>query len=766
MRRIPSRALRLIAAVWMLLAVPAGSAAAEAWSLIVDGQPTLAGAAIAPRGATMWIELAAAAPVLGIQLLDFEGITALRDVEGVLWRLSGDGSRLESAGRSLPLGGTAFGLGGRVYLPAATLALLAQRRLSLDAARREVRFSRDDSDAAAPVTPAGARAPEGWQSLVMPKPQTQLQEEAEARRIAALANPGFELVAPEDRASMRVGLGLGHLLGGDWGIDLSAGGSFADLAVSLDALAATSGGASELLAGRLLVGALDRRWTLEAGDVYGELAGSARGLRLSRALGSRWHVDVAAVAPRRDLEGGGDERGGDERAIAGFRWAFDDRGGVLEAAVDSSGGAFGSATVHRDRGGFAGFARLRPDLDEESYGANARWSPHRRLLAHAGLTRGRQAGDEREDWSVGLTASIVAGAAMTAERSSARLGERRLDSAALGLSFGLGPSRWNVRYENLAASTGSAPPVASERVGLFVSAPLTAALSVSYQGRVALAAGGEQHWDELALRAELTPRTVLEVATAVGGGDHDERLRVRLAQRLGKRVELMAEMGRLAPFSRGLAGDAAPEDRGVRLMIRTHWDLATPAGGAEVAGRVVDSLERPVAGVPVRLGRYRTLTDDDGGWRFRHVPRGGYELAVEPAGLGGRFEATPPARVEVPGADAVESVVRVLERVEIQGLVCLDGDRDGRCRGSEPLAGVVVEVSGRLAVTGENGTFLFAQLSPGRHVVRLVTERLPAETKPAGPTEIVVDVEAGRRTGGYVFLLVPDERPIVFGSLE
>lgn len=768
---MPPRAIRVAAAVALLLAVPAARAAAEPWSLLVDGRPTLAGAAVAPRGATVWVELAAVAPALGIQLLDFERITALRDAEGVLWRLSGDGTRLESAGRSLALGGTAFGLGGRVFLPAATLALLAQRRLSLDPARREVRFTRDDAATGAlaagtSAALAGARAPEGWQPLVMPKPQAQLAAEAEARRIAALANPGFELVVPEDRSSMRLGMGLGHLLGGDWGLDLSAAGSASGLAVSLDALAATTGEAAELIAGRLLVGALDRRWTLEAGDVYGELAGAARGLRLSRALGSgaqssRWHVDVAAVAPRHDLE-----TGGEERALAGFRWAFDDRGGLLEGGVDSLGGAVGSAVLHRPRGGFAAFGRRRADLDEESYGANARWAPHRRLLAHAGLTRGRQAGDEREEWNAGLTATLAGRAALTAERSSTRLGARRLDSAALGLSFGLGASRWNVRYEDLAAHGAGAPPAERRGLSLFVAAPLASALSLSYQGRLALAdGGGGGPWDELALRADLGPRTVLEVAAPVAGGDHEERLRVRLAQRLGERVELIAETGRLAPFSTRPSGEPAPDDRGVRLLVRTHWDVATPAGGAEVAGRVVDSFERPVAGVPVRLGEYRTLTGDDGAWRFGHVPRGGYELAVEPAGLGGRYQAPAPARVEVPGGGGGGTVVRVLEKVEIQGLVCLDRDRDGRCRGDERLAGVAVEASGRLAVTGEDGAFFFAQLAPGRHVVRLVGERLPPGTVPSGATEIVVEVEAGRRTGGYVFLLAPVERPIVFGNV-
>ncbi|HEX2254791.1 MAG TPA: carboxypeptidase-like regulatory domain-containing protein [Thermoanaerobaculia bacterium] len=749
------RSLRLAAALALLLLAPAHGVAAEGWRVLVDGRPELAGAAVALRGATVWIELAAAAPVLDLQLLAFDRVTALRDAEGVLWRLSGDGTRLESPGRSLSLGGTALGFGGRVFLPAATLALLGQRRMTVDPARHEVRFVRPAARAAA------AQAPEGWQPLVLPKPQAQLAAEAEARRIAALAAPGLELVTPEERASMRVGVGLGHLVDGDWGLELSASGRLADLAVSLDALAATDGTASELTTGRLLVGALDRRWTLEAGDLYGDLSGGGRGLRLSRALGSRWNVDVAALTPRDPLEAGGEDR-----ALVGLRWAFDDRGGLLEAAADSLGGGFARASFDRPQGGFSAFGRRRVDLEEESYGASARWAVRPWLLAQAGATRGRQLGEQRSDWAAAVTASLAGRAALTAESSSARLGPRRLDSTALGLAFGLGPSRWTVRYQDLESTAAGGAASRAERLAVFVSAPVGRALSFAYQGSLPLGADGGAARDELSLRARLSEGSLLEVAAPLAAGALDEQLRLRWTQRLGAHVELIAETGRLAPFTSAAADDPTDSaERGVRLLLRTQWDVATPAGGADVSGRVLDSFDRPVADVAVRLGEYRVLTAADGTWAFRHVPRGDHELAVEPAGLAGRFEAEPPTRVEV-GDELAGLTLRVLEKVEIQGRVCLDADRDGWCEKDEALADVAVEGSGRLAVTGEDGSFLFRQLSPGRHLLRLVTRQLPPGVVPASPAEIAVEVEPGRRTGGYVFLLVPVERPIVFGSVQ
>ena len=126
---------------------------------------------------------------------------------------------------------------------------------------------------------------------------------------------------------------------------------------------------------------------------------------------------------------------------------------------------------------------------------------------------------------------------------------------------------------------------------------------------------------------KLTPRTTLRTVTAVPDLRNAERFQAYVRQDLPSGFAIQADYGRLSayqPIARTL-------DRSrLKVMVFKTVDLATPARGAEVTGLVRDNTGRGVAGARVKLGPYSTDTDAAGLYVFRHVPRGEYELSLDP----------------------------------------------------------------------------------------------------------------------------------------
>ena len=61
--------------------------------------------------------------------------------------------------------------------------------------------------------------------------------------------------------------------------------------------------------------------------------------------------------------------------------------------------------------------------------------------------------------------------------------------------------------------------------------------------------------------------------------------------------------------------------------------------------------------------------------------------------------------------------------------------------------------------SGENGSFGFYNVAPGKHVIKLLVDHLPEGYGPASPTEIEVTMKPDSPITGLEFRLVRRERP-------
>jgi hypothetical protein len=161
-------------------------------------------------------------------------------------------------------------------------------------------------------------------------------------------------------------------------------------------------------------------------------------------------------------------------------------------------------------------------------------------------------------------------------------------------------------------------------------------------------------------------------------------------------------------------------------MLSRAWTIGTPARGAVVAGRVLDHAGHPVGGVRVTLGPYSTSSDADGSYLFKGVPRGRYDLALDPAWLPATYAWNGDGRsFDVRSSDRIHADLRVTPLNAIHGRVVVDRDGDGRIGPDEGVRDVVVRLGDRVTATDATGSFAFFNLWPGDYVVSLDVARLP-----------------------------------------
>jgi uncharacterized repeat protein (TIGR01451 family) len=208
------------------------------------------------------------------------------------------------------------------------------------------------------------------------------------------------------------------------------------------------------------------------------------------------------------------------------------------------------------------------------------------------------------------------------------------------------------------------------------------------------------------------------------------------------------------PDSAGSAGGVVADDAvsGIVLPVSTDaTDYGFGERGRAIGGRVYvdnddDGVEgagdRPIPNVVIELRTpagvvvATTTTDADGAYSFADIKGGDYVIVeTQPAGYGDGRE-NPTNRVEIAiAADQAAEPVNFGERTgSLSGLVYNDANDDGARGPTEPvIAGVTVTLTGtdlhgqpvsRTAVTGADGTYVFADLPGGTYAL--------VETQPAG----------------------------------
>jgi hypothetical protein len=271
--------------------------------------------------------------------------------------------------------------------------------------------------------------------------------------------------------------------------------------------------------------------------------------------------------------------------------------------------------------------------------------------------------------------------------------------------------------------------------------------------------GQVQHWQELQTTLKLTDTTTLRTVTALPDIRNPRRFQGYLRQELPGRLALQADYGRLSAYQwvpREL-------DRSrFKVMLFKTLDIGTPARGATATGRVLDSSERGVPGVRVKLGPYSADTNEAGVYNFVHVPRGDYELSLDPGFLPADV-AWDGRAVHVlvrPGA-VVRADLKVTPLNAIHGRVYVDRNSNGRFDSGEAVAGAAISAGDRLTASDADGAYSFYNLWPGTYIVEL--QNVPAS----------FEKDAGRRTAtltddgpatGIDFKVSTKTRPILWGG--
>lgn len=701
---IPRTAARW--AAWLLAAMvlAAPAAAGTGWRITLDGEDVTRAAGPRDSAGILMIDVAALAPRLGLSVRVEGRDVSVRAVGGEVWRGEPGGDRLTSSAGMLQLERSLRVEGHSLFLPLGAAAELAGLALIVSAEARLAALERSAKIAAG-----------GWSAFTLAKPG--LRDGPAGVAVPAPVAPAL----PPDRESLRVSLGLGQVEGTDWGGDLGATGSVLGVQTRMSALLASGAAGLELRSGRLALTDPELRLGAEAGDLFSDIWGSARGLRLLRERGEAGTRALSLYLPDR-LAG----RGSPLLAWRdGLRLGED---AALEGEVASDG-----SWLLRSRwspGRLSLFAHLR-DISVRSLG----------LSGSLGLSPGwsLQAGFDASEDGTG-TAMLAARAplprsgALMLESTGFRSRSGKLRSDSLTVSFPLPDLLLRARGQRRAGQTE-----------LLASASWSGAPGLRVDLQTACRwpeAGRAESWQQAAVGWKLFRKTSLQAVATWGSAPFAERLRFRLSQELPRGFTLFAERG---------------DDRGgIRLMASRTWDVGTPAAGGRVQGRVGEP------GIPVQLGPYRALTDEQGRYAFRHVPAGDYELAIPEELLPASHAAEGARRTVRVTRRTDETLDLPLQRLaEARGWIYVDRDGDGRRDPGEGVAGVVVVLDGRPTRSSGGGSFTFANLLPGSHELRVDTERLPAGLAATVPSRIEMGLTPGAVLDTLELRLVERRKAVV-----
>ncbi|MBV9926783.1 MAG: hypothetical protein JOZ96_17320 [Acidobacteria bacterium] len=175
-------------------------------------------------------------------------------------------------------------------------------------------------------------------------------------------------------------------------------------------------------------------------------------------------------------------------------------------------------------------------------------------------------------------------------------------------------------------------------------------------------------------------------------------------------------------------------------------------------GRFDASVDRPQAGVKVRVDGNRYVETDEGGrFRIEEIKAGGHNVYLDLLSVradltlldGGQQAAT-----LLPGRDAIVDF-RLVRTGRAAGFVWFDQNENGLMDdGEQALADVrVVTAGGRDTLTDANGAFILGDLPPGEYALLLDEKTLPERTKSAAGS-LMVKVVAGAETGGLKLAVV------------
>lgn len=630
-------------------------------------------------------------------------------------------------------------------LRAAILAVACACVLSRTASAQQVPLSPETLPEPAP-TDAPLR------TFIIAKPI----ETADKRKLPASLLDRYRLPAAHD--ALRATIGVGYVQGADWGTEINAGGGFAGTQVQLNSL--FTGGREGFVVdqGAISVFDPDAQWRAEAGDIFSPLRGASRGARFSlptrRALRrpaiaiygpGRGTLHQATVVSYRDQLQFGQQTLLDAELASDRSFLLRNRmlaGGLdLETVYRS----FRQPPRTRDASVSAGITLwhgigVTAAVYQEFDSINA--SQWRTVAVRFPVTRFFDLTLERTHAGTRDNAHTVSAAMGSVSAGQLHL-FHRMQQGEYG--FGRGPTGTIERQQSQS--------VASYNAGARLNVMLQLATQRMDTGQI-------EHWEEMQTSLRLTRTTLLRVVTAIPDLQDAERWRGYFRQELPARFAVQADYGRLSAFQ--TIPNELDRSRFKVMLFRT-WDLATPARGASVTGRVVDDAGRPVAGAGVKLGPYTAEADLKGNYAFRYVPSGAYDLGLDrntlPADVAwdGRDE-----RLTLATATRVAADLRVAPLNAVHGRVYCDDNENGRFDRGEGVGGAALRLGDRATSTDRDGAYTFSNLWPATYEVSLDVDRLSKDLNLSGPARLAVTLSDDGPATGADFRLIKKVKPILW----
>ena len=599
-----------------------------------------------------------------------------------------------------------------------------------------------------PVSGAEGQAPAGLRLFEIPKPPAAESGEA------APSLPIAPARGPLSNESLQMTAGLGYVQGADWGIEALAGGSFSGVQVQLNSLV-TSGREGLLMDyGSLSLFDPDRKWQVEAGDVFSRLRGLARGGRVSWMRGKR-RPGVAVYGPGRASINRQTVFAYRDQIYLGGRRLFETEVATDRSFLLTSG--FASRRLNLE----AFYRSVRLPISVRDLSLSGDLNVWRGLAVSAGMFRSIEPGD-RSRWGViGMRMPLRRFLDVGFERTFAESRERSQQSTAV-MAHVVAP-KLNVfhRYQTGGyefASSGRSTVLERRQNQSMTTYSPGARVNLTLQLVTQMTDGGQtQHWEELQTTVKVTPTTALRTVTGFPGVSNRDHLQVYFRQGLPQRLAFQIDYGRVSAYQ----SIVRELDRmRFKVMLLKTVDVKTPVRGATVTGRVLDTSGHGVAGARVKLGPYTADTNAAGVYELAHMPRGEYDLSLEPYLLpadfawDGRGE-----RIEVGSGGTCRADLKVTPLNAIHGRVYVDRNRNHRFDAGEGVAGAVLVAGDRLTATDQEGAYGFYNVLPDTYEIQLRT--VPPEYDPE-TRNLTVTLQDGSPVTKVDFRLTKREKPIVW----
>jgi hypothetical protein len=602
----------------------------------------------------------------------------------------------------------------------------------------------------------------GWNNFTLPKTPDEiaadLQLDGRDARLRASSRP--RAVLPPMRQAMRTAIGLGYVQGADWAADINSAGKVLGVNADLTSFVTMSRHGLGVRSGRLTLVDPELGWGLEAGQLFTDLRGLAKGIRGSWRFSN--HQSTLSFYQRNNRHGSTvsyrDEVRLSHHALIGGEVASD---GSLFARAQTFFRKIGVDTYFRKQSG--------KDATQD-HGVSAAYDLWKGITLR-GSVRMSAAADGRADSTdfrlLAVRIPFSRGVDLTFERNWLTSEQSDASGAAVIFHVPAGPLRIFQRYQwgDLAYKLRELPVGYNQRQLQTVASYRAAQwLTLNYQVSTEWFEDGRaRQWDELRSSFMLTRKTNLDVITAMPDVMESSRFRFRVSHQLQNQLMLVAEYGRMSAFRQG--PELASDSPRFLLSVRKEWNVPTPARGGELSGSIREPNGDPVPGVVVRLGPYGEVTDRAGNYTFENIPTGSFDFTLDPETLPANyaFDGTREKIAVVRSTRATRNMI-VVPLGSLTGRVYCDENRNGRIDPGEELSGIVIRLNGGATASDRSGQYGFYNLAPGPYVVEIDRQRLPQRFAARNAT-VHVQLEPERAATGLDFVLIKVDKPVLLKEL-